>query len=132
MDRHPHRSAESRRLRGPLVALVLACSFSFGAIVEFALADDYHVNCVGHGFLHGASQTDGSFFARVEGGCGSGSRSCDIYTWGSYVGGLTVNAATCNAWSRDWGDYTECASTSHSTFSPYFGNHVHKASNWCG
>jgi hypothetical protein len=115
-----------------MLALILACAFSFGAIVTLAFADDYHVNCVGHGYLHGASQTDGSFFSRVEGGCGSGSRRCDIYVWGSYIGGLTVGAATCNAWSRDWGSYTECASTSHTKFLPYFGDHVHKASNWCG
>jgi hypothetical protein len=132
MDRQPSPTAESRRLRGGLVALVLACAFSFGAIVQYAFADDYHVNCVGHGFLHGASQTDGSFFSRVEAGCGSGSRSCDLYNWGSFVGGLTVSGATCNAWSRDWGDFTECASTAHTTFQPYFGEHVHKASNWCG
>lgn len=114
-----------------MLALILVCSFSFGAIVKLAFADDYHVNCVGHGFLHGASQTDGSFFSRVERGCGSGTRRCDIFVWGYYVGGLAVGYATCNAWSRDWGDYTECAATSHATFHPYFQEHVHKASNWC-
>jgi hypothetical protein len=132
MDHRPSPPKAARRLRGGLVALVLASSFSFGAIVELAVADDYHVNCVGHGFLQGASDTDGSFFSRVEAGCGSGSRRCDLYTWGSYIGGLTVGAATCNAWSRDWGDYTECASTAHLKFLPYFDDHVHKASNWCG
>lgn len=132
MDHPATRPDEPRRLRGGLVALVLACAFSFGAIVELALADDYHVNCVGHGFLQGASQTDGSFFSRVEAGCGSGARDCDLFTWGSFVGGLTTTVSTCNAWSRDWGDYTECASTSHTEFQPYSNEHVHKASDWCG
>lgn len=121
-----------RRLTGTLLAMALGCSFAFGAIVQVAFADDYHTNCVGHGYVHGGSQTDGSFFSRVESGCGSGWRSCNLYVSGSYIGGLTVGNATCNAWSRNWGNYLECASTSHTTFSPYFGNHVHKASNWCG
>ncbi len=115
-----------------LIALALICAFSFGAIVKLAFADDYHVNCVGHGFVHGGSQTDGSFFSRVEAGCGSGWRSCDIYVSGSYVGGLLVGASTCNAWSRSFGTFTECHATSHTEFPPYFGDHVHKASNWCG
>ena len=130
MDR-PEKPCERRRLPRAMLGLMLAGAFSFGAIVQLAVADDYHSNCVGHGFLHGASQSDGSFFSRVEGGCGSGWRSCDIFVWGNYVGGLTVGAATCNAWSRDWGSYTECAATSHTKFLPYFGEHVHKASNWC-
>ena len=124
--------AENRRFTGVLLALTLLCAFSFGAIVKLAYADDYHTNCVGHGFLHGGSQTDGSFFSRVEAGCGGGSRRCDIYVSGNYVGGLTVGNATCNAWSRNWGNYTECAATSHTRFLPYFDDHVHKASNWCG
>jgi hypothetical protein len=124
--------AENGRFTPVLLALTLFCAFSFGAIVTLAHADDYHTNCVGHGFLHGGSQTDGSFFSRVEAGCGGGSRRCDIYVWGNYVGGLTVGDATCNAWSRNWGNYTECAATSHTKFLPYFDDHVHKASNWCG
>jgi len=115
-----------------MLALTLACAFSFGAIVTLAFADDYHNNCVGHGYLHGASQTDGSFFSRVETGCGSGSRHCDIFVFGSFVGGMSVGAGTCNAWSRNYGSYTECGSTAHVEFQPYFGEHVHKASNWCG
>ena len=120
------------RLTGGLLLLTLVCAFSFGAIVQLALADDYHVNCVGHGYVHGSSQTDGSFFSRVEAGCSSGSRQCNIYVFGSFVGGLSVGNATCNAWSRTWGNYTECGSTAHVEFQPYFGSHVHKASNWCG
>jgi hypothetical protein len=122
----------TRRLTTPLLLMTLVCAFSFGAIVRLAFADDYHVTCVGHGFVHGSSQTDGSFFARVETGCGSGTRSCDLYVSGSYIGGMSVGNATCNAWSRDFGDYTECHGTAHLTFVPNFNEHVHKASNWCG
>jgi hypothetical protein len=121
----------TRRLTPTLLLMTLVCAFSFGAIVRLAFADDYHVTCVGHGFVHGSSQTDGSFFARVENGCGSGTRDCDIYVSGSYVGGLSVGGY-CSAWSNDYGAYTECHATAHLTFIPYFNEHVHKASNWCG
>ena len=123
---------QHRRLTPALLLLTLLCAFSFGAIVRVAFADDYHVTCVGHGFVHGASQTDGSFFARVELGCGGGTRSCDLFVSGNYIGGLSVGNATCNAWSRDYGNYTECHGTAHLTFVPNFNEHVHKASNWCG
>ena len=118
----------------PLVVLALLCSASFGAIVAVAYADDYHTTCVGHGFVHGASQTDGSFFGRVEPGCGSTNRICPLYTWGSIIGYEAVSGttATCNAWSRTFGDYTECASTTHTNNPGVFSDHVHKASNWCG
>ena len=121
------------RLTMPLVAMAAACTFSFGAIVEVALADDYHVTCTGHGFVNGASTTDGSFFSRVDTGCGPNSRLCDIYVGGVFKGGLTVQStSTCNAWSRSYGDYQECNATSHTELQPYFSNHTHKSSNWCG
>ena len=121
-----------KRLTPALLWMALLSAFSFGAIVQLAFADDYHVTCVGHGFVHGASQTDGSFFSRVESGCGSGSRQCDIYVSGSYVGGLSVGGTMCSAWSRDYGNYAECHATAHTRFVPYFNEHVHKASNCCG
>ncbi len=123
--------AQKRRLTPALLLMTLLCAFSFGAIVRLAFADDYHTTCVPHGFVHGSSQTDGSFFARVENGCGSGTRSCDMYVSGGYIGGLSVGGM-CNAWSNDYGSYTECHATAHTTFVPYFNEHVHKASNWCG
>ncbi|MEA2190553.1 MAG: hypothetical protein QOI73_674 [Solirubrobacteraceae bacterium] len=122
----------SRRLTPILLTLTLTCAFCFGAIVKLAFADDYHVTCVGHGFVHGASQTDGSFFSRVESGCGAASRKCDIYVSGVFVGGYWVGNATCNAWSRDFGNYTECHATAHVQLVGAFADHVHKASNWCG
>ena len=124
--------SQRRRLTPTLLALTLACAFCFGAIVTLAVADDYHTTCVPHGYVHGASQNDGSFFGRIDSGCGSGSRSCNLYVWGTFVGGYSVGNSTCNAWSRDFGSYTECASTTHTTFSGVFNEHVHKASNWCG
>lgn len=127
-----HAQTSRRRLTGPLLVLALVAAFSFGAIVTIAFADDYHTNCVGHGYLHGSSQTDGSFFGRVELGCGTATRSCDLYVYGSFIGGVSVWNGTCNVWSRNYGDYTECASTTHVEFQPYFNEHVHKASNWCG
>ncbi len=101
--------------------------------MRVAFADDYHVACVGHGYVHGSSQTDGSFHSRVEAGCGPNSRLCDIYVGGAFKGGLSVlPTSTCNAWSRNYGDYRECDSTSHTELRSYFSNHTHKASNWCG
>lgn len=124
----------TRKLTAPLLLLALLCSFSFGAIVRVALADDYHTACVGHGFLQGSSWTDGSFTGRIQPGCGSTLRRCALYTWGSFDGSQTVTGTTalCNAWSFEFGTYTECASTTH-TYNPgVFSDHVHKASNWCG
>jgi hypothetical protein len=123
-----------RRLTPPLLLLVLLCAFSFGALVRVAFADHYHVACVGHGFVHGNSLTDGSFFARVDAGCGSTLRTCDLYTSGSWDGGQTVTGmtATCTAWSIEFGSFSECASTAHVASSDVFADHVHKAHNWCG
>lgn len=125
---------ERQRLTAPLL-LALVCAFSFGAIVRIALADvNYHVNCVGHGFVHSTNLNDGSFFARVESGCSSTMRSCDLYSFGRHIGGQTVigSSAGCNAWSFDYGDYAECASTAHVYAAGVFASHVHKAVNWCG
>lgn len=104
-------------------------------MVRVAVASSgYHVTCVGHGFVHGTSLTDGSFFSRVEPGCGSTLRTCDLYASGGYVGGqvVTGTTATCNAWSRDYGSFTECASTAHVASSGVFAKHIHTAVNRCG
>ena len=122
----------SRRLTPALLLMTLVCAFSFGAIVRLAFANHYHVACVGNGFVHGESTTDGSFFARVESGCGSSSRSCDIYVSGNYIGGLSVGDATCNAWSRNFGNYTECLGMARVAFVGVFSQHDHYAHNWCG
>ena len=120
-------------LHVPIALLLSLSAFCFGAITRAAVAEHFHTNCVGHGFVHGSDTNDGSFFSRVDHGCGSGTKTCDIYTWGSYVGGLmATGASTCNAWSRSFGNFTECASTAHVSYGGVFSNHVHKAHNWCG
>lgn len=122
------------RLTPALLVLVAACAFSFGAIVQIARGDHYHVNCVSHGFVHGASTTDRLFYAQVQAGCGSTSRSCYLYTSGSFVGGVSVagTSSTCTAQSTSYGSFSECHSTAHVASSGVFSDHVHKAHNWCG
>jgi hypothetical protein len=120
-------------LPGGIVLLALLCAFSFGAIVKVALADSYHVTCVGHGFEAGSSGTDGSFFGRVEAGCGSTYRECTLYTYGALDGSQTVGGTTsmCNVWSRTYGNFVECASTTHVYDQGVFSDHIHLAPNWC-
>jgi hypothetical protein len=117
-----------------LLLLALLCAISFGAIVRVALADNYHVTCVGHGFVSGASDTDGSFFSRVDAGCGSTYRECGIYTSGSFIGSQAVfdSSSLCSAWSRDFGNLSECASSARLTDPAAFSAHNHNAPNWCG
>jgi hypothetical protein len=125
-------TTKSDGLSRGIVLLALLCAFSFGAIVKVALADSYHVTCVGHGFVEGGSQTDGSFFARVDAGCGSSSRTCSIYSYNTLRGGQTaLLSTTCNAWSRDFGDYTECAGSAETYDPGVFSDHFHYAPNWC-
>jgi hypothetical protein len=121
------------RMHGGLVRLALLCAFSFGAIVTIARADSYHVTCVGHGFVEGGSQTDGSFFSRVETGCSSTYYFCAVKVSGSTVGGQEAyGTTTCNAWSRDYGDYTECHGSADVYDQGVFSEHIHTAPNWCG
>jgi hypothetical protein len=127
-------AAPPRRLTALLLLMVLLCAFSFGALVRVALADHFHVTCVPHGFVHGNANNDESFYARVDAGCGSTLRICDLYTSGSYLGGqvVTGTTATCSSWSIEFGHFTECASTAHVESRGVFSRHVHKAHNWCG
>jgi hypothetical protein len=134
MTRAAHAD-EGRRLTTPLLLLVVLCAFSFGAIVRIAIADvSFHTTCVGHGFVHGDELSDGSFFARVDPGCSSTFRTCDLYTYGFFDGGQAVSGTNsyCNAWSRNFGEVSECASTAHVYDAGVFASHIHKASNWCG
>lgn len=134
MTRSYIQSAPPRRLTRGVVLLSLLCAFSFGAIVQIALAASYHTTCVGHGFVSGSSTTDGSFFSRVEAGCGSSYRHCAIYSAGVYRGEQNIydTTSTCNAWSRTWGDFQECYSSAHVSDSGVFSEHTHTAPNWCG
>ncbi|HEX8103882.1 MAG TPA: hypothetical protein VF533_14795 [Solirubrobacteraceae bacterium] len=127
-----------KRLRRAGRPKVVACvallaAFSWGAAVRVALADHYHTNCVGHGLVHGDSLTDGSYFSRVEAGCGSPYRRCDIYSGGAFVGSATVSGttATCNLWSRNYPNTVECMSAARVYSQGVFADHYHNAHNWC-
>ena len=120
--------------RGVLLLAFIA-AVSFGAIVRVAFAADYHVTCVGHGFVSGSSTSDGSFFSRVESGCGSTYRRCELYTNGSFVGAQVSpdSGSTCNAYSRDFSSsLPECHSTAHVSNPGVFSDHVHTPDNFCG
>lgn len=114
-----------------VAAVALTC---FAAIVSVARADHYHTTCVGHGFVHGDNLNDGSFFSRVEAGCGSTYRRCELYSYGTWRGTQVVSGstATCNAWSNEFGSYTECAGSAHTYSAGVFADHAHRAHNWCG
>jgi hypothetical protein len=116
-----------------LLLLMAVVGFAWGAAVTLATAGHYHVACVAHGFVHGDSTTDGSFFSRVEPGCGSTLRRCELYTYGSFIGSETASGTTttCNLWSRSFGNYTECASKSHNYSAGVFASHAHLAHNYC-
>jgi hypothetical protein len=121
------------RLPFGVLVLALLCAFSFGVIVRVATADSsYHVTCVGHGFIEGGSQTDGSFFSRVDDGCGSTYRICGIYSYNTWRGDQDAHGNTiCNAWSRDFGNYTECAGSAYTYDQGVFSAHFHYAPNRC-
>jgi hypothetical protein len=118
-------------------------SLAIGAVVaaiagfasQAAIGNHYHTSCVGNGFVHGASSTDGSFHARVEsdggpGGCGDGQRTCNLYTSGVFRGGDTAfDPGTCNFFV---GSGSECASEAHVDFDGVWSSHAHLAHNWCG
>lgn len=121
------------RVRVAVVALALAGSFAFAATSRTAAGDHYHTNCVGHGFVHGGDTTDRSFFSRVETGCSSSYRRCDIYsnfTWrGSEI--TPDTGTTCNAWSQNFGSFVECDSYAKVYNQGVFSEHNHLAHNWC-
>lgn len=127
------RPSQAKALTRPLLAMLVCCAFSFGAIVTSAFAVDYHSNCVGHGFVSGSSPTDGSFFSRVETGCGTATRYCVIYTSGVFEGQDTAySGSSCNLWSNSIGTLSECHSTSHTEFDGVFADHTHTPNNYCG
>lgn len=96
-----------------LIVLALLAAFSFSAIVTTALANHFHtVNGIGHGFVHGGSTTDGSFFSRIDAHTPSNGFWADCTVYGN--GGLTTISSesqaydvTCNAWSGGTGLWNE-------------------------
>jgi hypothetical protein len=116
-------------VKGLVLAIaVMACVLSAPGSSP---AVEYHVTCVGHGFVAGSSPSDGSFFSRIETGCGTTARQCKIYNWGTYVGSDTTTTTTCNAWSNSFGSYTECASYAKLNFPAAFSEHNHTPDGYC-
>jgi len=120
-------SATVKALVLALSALALALTTSPSA----AQAVEYHTTCVGHGWVAGASPSDGSAFSRIETGCGTTTRSCDLYNWGTFKGGQATSTTTCNAWLPDYCACTECASYAKLTFSAAFSQHNHTPDGYC-
>ena len=73
------------------------------AVTADATAAHYHVNCNGHGFVHGENTNDGSFFSRVEGTPCHNSSTCALYQYDSFIGSAAAAPGlTCNNWSFAW------------------------------
>ena len=118
-----------------LVLLALFCAASFGAIVTVARATSYHTTCVGHGFVEGGSQTDGSFFSRVEAGCSSTYRDCELWIGSAGVGGqqaLHHHREPAAPGRVTTASYTECLGNARVYNQDVFSYHQHNAPNWCG
>jgi hypothetical protein len=124
-----------RTQRGVLLLTIIALlgALAFGGMVRIAQADNAHTTCVYHGFISGGSDTDGSFFSRVNNGCSSSWRQCSIYSYGVLRGYQTIvdTTSVCSAWSRDYGDYTECAGAAGVSDPGVFSDHSHGAPNPC-
>jgi hypothetical protein len=116
-----------------LAVIVLLAALGFGANLRVAQADNAHTTCVFHGFISGASDTDGSFFSRVNNGCSSNWRQCAIYSFGVLRGYETVgdSSTICSAWSNSYGSYTECAGAAWVSDPGVFSDHSHGAPNPC-
>lgn len=93
------------KLVHPIFWIVLAFLTSgfFAATVRVALADHYHCDGLCHGFVHGDSLTDGSFFTRTREG--TAPRSCQIDTVNNPSGYATEHIgdyiSVCQIWSHE-------------------------------
>jgi hypothetical protein len=120
---------------GVVVAMAVALlgAFALGATVRVAQADNSHVTCVLHGLFNGTYGNDSSYFGRVYPGCSSTARGCGIYSYGVLRGWQTVNdsTTTCNAWSQNWGTYTECQGAAGTTNPGIFSEHSHASTEPC-
>lgn len=112
------RSAGQSRVRHRgVVLLVLLAATAFSAIISAAVAGHWHNYACGgscsiyHGFVHGSSTTDGSYFARIN------DHAPDRYAYWSdcwVYGNYTIvsfdegaTGAGCNAWTGSVGFYNE-------------------------
>lgn len=113
-------TAKTLLLSAAVLGALLVCSGP-------AKAGHYHTNCVGHGMVHGSSTTDGSWFARVEAGCGNpGRKTCVVKSNGvakytTYIG--SGSSAMCNQWS--YGCCTEQTGSATVDFDGVFSSHTH-------
>jgi hypothetical protein len=138
----PAEAAVPRRATIRTVLLVLAASFVFGALIKTAFAVEYHTTgCTPHGWVAGASPSDGSFFSRTDGRspCPQSGPACYIDSAGNPYPGSPIrgyaseSADLCSAWSNDWftATPTECHWRAEvGTYSLVL--HVHVANNYCG
>lgn len=111
-----------------LAAILATCALTAPA---HSPAVEYHTTCVGHGWVAGSSPSDGSAFSRIETGCGTTARECKLYNWGVFLGSQITTTTTCNAWLRDYGNYTECASYAKLNFPAAFSEHNHTPDGYC-
>lgn len=114
-----------------LAGALVFTSASATSSTTTAQAVEYHTNCVGHGWVAGASHSDGSAFSRVEAGCDSSIRTCKLYNYGTYLGGSSSTTTLCSAWLRDYGNYTECASYAKVAYPAVFSEHNHTPDDYC-
>ena len=113
--------------------LAAAAAFSFGAIVSFATAGHYHVNCNNHGLVHGGSTADSAYHARVESApCWYPSR-CDVGQWNNIIRyGTAGRGVTCDTFIYAG---PECAGLARVELGDVgvvvFNYHGHKAHSPC-
>lgn len=120
--------------RSQRITLIAALAVGgLSVVAPQSRADHFHVNCNGHGFVHGENTNDGSFFSRVDGGPCNHSSSCSLYQFSSFLGGAAASpGVTCNNWSRNYGNYQECPGWANVYLATRFDFHRHNAHNWCG
>ncbi len=123
------RKARTHPLPRGVAVLAAVAALSTGAIAGVAAdatADHWHVNCNGHGLVHGESTNDGSFFSRVDSGPCHNSSRCDLFQYDSVLGyAAAAPGVTCNNWSRNYGNYYECPGNARVELSTRFGYHRH-------
>lgn len=116
--------------------LALFAAFSFGAIVQVAVAKHWHFyNGVDHGIVHGQATGDGSFFGRTISNWMNQYVYCGVgdYDRGLYASGWTYGPSTCSLWSWHVTDYVnECRGLSWNAVSNFVNQHYHEAHNYDG
>lgn len=127
-------SAAARRF-APAAALVIALMLTNALAANASHSSGIHYHCAVtcHGFVHGSSTTDNSWFARVEAGGSTTMRHCEAWLsqFGpapELIGTATVYGATgtCNYWVNgpdEQAGYGEYYAESNGT--PVMTQHAH-------